>query len=426
MGEKEGLRNYIITVSGEILLKSRRSRPKFFRKLINNLRDALSREGLNNCIINQEGARVIIECREEALHILHKVFGVYRVGEVVEVPFKDLKKLSARVSETAKDLVKGRKFAVRVHRVGNHPFTSIDAEREIGAALYPYSSGVNLTNPEVTVWVEIRGWRGYIYKSRIEGVGGLPTGVEGRALALYSGGFDSPVAVWRIARRGVQVDYLHFFLGDTQSTYLAISSAKKLSLKWVYGYSPKALIIDFTGVINSIIKEVKRSYRQVVLRSLMYSAASQIAKRFGYEAIVTGEIIGQASSQTLANLKAAEMTSKPEVPILRPLLGMDKEEVMKISKEIGIYEISAKVGEPCAIAHSLVTTKARVKGLIQELGKIDLREFEKALKSVKVLKDLLNIDPINALPNALGKADFTSPSSVLVDVGNGKKQLKKC
>ncbi len=424
MSEESSLRTYIVTVSGEILLKSRRSRPKFFRRLVRNLEDALGREGIKDCIISQEGAKLIVKCREEALHVLRKVFGVYRVGEVTEVAFRDLKELSAKVSELSKDLVKGKKFAVRVHRVGDHPFTSIDAEREIGAGLYPYSSGVDLTNPEVTVWIEIRGWRAYTYRSRVKGVGGLPTGVEGRALVMYSGGFDSPVAAWFIARRGAQVDFLHFFLGDTHSTYLAIKSAKELGRKWIFGYVPKALIIDFTGVINSIIKEVKRSYRQVVLRSLMFMAASQIVRRFGYDALVTGEIIGQASSQTLANIKAAEAVAKPSIPILRPLLGMDKEEIIKMSKELGTYELSSKVGEPCSITPSLVTTKAKIKDLVQEVSKANHEEFDEAVNKVKILENLPNTDPILALPDESIEVNFIPEGAFLVDV-RSKKEWKK-
>jgi len=424
MSEKNGLRTYIVTVSGEILLKSKRSRPKFFRRLIRNLEDALSREDIEDCIINQEGAKLIVKCREDALHVIQRVFGVYRVGEVTEVAFRNLKELSARVTELSKELVKGKKFAIRVHRVGDHPFTSIDAEREIGASLYPYSSGVDLTSPEVTVWVEIRGWRAYIYRSRVDGVGGLPTGVEGRTLVLYSGGFDSPVAAWFIARRGAQVDFLHFFLGDTRSTYIAIKSAKELARKWIFGYVPKALIVDFTGVLNSIIKDVRRSYRQVVLRSLMYSAASEIVRRFGYDAMVTGEVIGQASSQTLANMKAAEITAKPEIPILRPLLGMDKEEIIKVSRELSTYELSSKVGEPCSIASSLVTTKAKIGELIEEMNKVSQEELDKAVNNVRVLENLLNADPIRALPDESIEIDFIPEGALLVDLRSKEKWRK--
>jgi len=164
---------------------------------------------------------------------------------------------------------------VRVKRSGQHKFTSLDVARKVGELLKPYSAGVDLENPEVTVELEVRGSVAYLYTRTIRGPGGLPVGVEGKALVLFSGGFDSPVAAWFTAKRGVKVDFLHYYMGSTLSTYYAFQVAKELAFKWLYGYQPVFILVDFTDIISEISRKVEWSYRQVVLRAVMYSVAEK-------------------------------------------------------------------------------------------------------------------------------------------------------
>ncbi len=418
-------RSYLATVTGEIVLKSRRSRPRFYKRLLTSIADALKRSRVQDFKLEVEGTKikVVVEGASDALSALRRVFGVYRVGEVEEIRFSGLKDLSEKVSIIAKDLVIGKRFAVRVHRVGKHDFTSLQAEREIGSALYPFSKGVDLENPEVVVWVEIRDDKAYVYRERVEGPGGLPIGVEGRVLALYSGGFDSPVASWYIGRRGAEVHFLHYFLGSSTASYLAVKSMKDLSFKWFHGYRPRAYIVDFSDVIRSITASVKNPYRQVVLKVLMYSSALEIAKRYGYDAIVTGEVLGQASSQTLHNLKAIESVVHPHIPIFRPLIGMDKEDIIRLARDLGTYEDSSKVGEPCAIARGWVATKAKVKELMDELRKVDMDVLKEAVDKVKVI-DLLSIEPSKALPGDNVEIDFLPEDAVLVDLRSRSEWMR--
>lgn len=412
---------YLVTVSGELPLKSSRTRPKFYRKLVENISNALERHGIKLVEHKLLEAKVLVSTDSEALHVLSRVFGVYRAGRVLEYEFKSLEDLAKWVSENTRAVVSGRKFAVRVKRSGDHSFTSIDVAREIGALLKPYSAGVDLENPEVVVEVEVRGSKCYLYVESAKGPGGLPIGVEGSALVLFSGGFDSPVAAWLTAKRGVRVDFLHFYMGSARSTYYAFMVAKELASKWLYGYRPTFILVDFRDVVSELVKKVEWSYRQVVLRALMYYAGSRLAEKAGYDAIVTGESIGQASSQTLKNLKSAELAVNPAVPILRPLLGLDKEEIVELSRKIGLYELSARVAEACAVAPTRVVTSSTPEDVAKYLKDIDVSIVDKAVESAVVL-DVLSSQPHEAIPRSDIELDFIPEGFLVVDARSSREK----
>lgn len=408
------LPNYLVTVSGEAILKSSRSRPKFFNALIRNISDAVSRAGGRVISIDVVEAKIHLVTDVDAIDAISRVFGVYRVGRVLVYEFRDLSDLTRWVAENSKDVVVGRRFAVRVKRSGVHSFTSIDVAREVGALLKPFSSGVDLDNPEVVVEVEVRGSKAFLYRDSVKGPGGLPTGVEGRALVLFSGGFDSPVAAWYTARRGVEIGFLHFILGPLESTYNAFVVAKKLSFDWLYGYRPKFIAIDFRDVVKEIVEKVDWSYRQVVLRALMYLAASKIVEELGYDAIVTGESLGQASSQTLKNIAAIESCIRMSKPILRPLISFDKEEIIELSRRLGLYELSSKVVEACAIAPSKVVTAATSDGLSKRLGSIDMKVVEEALKK-RIIVSVLEARSEDVIPETDIEIDFIPSNALIID-----------
>jgi thiamine biosynthesis protein ThiI len=415
---------YLITVSGELPLRSSRTRPRFYRRLLENIEDAVARAG--GRIIRSEllEAKVLIETDLDVEDVLARVFGVYRVGKVVEYRFKGLQDLATWVAERAVESVKGRKFAVRVKRSGVHEFTSLDVAREVGALLKPHSAGVDLENPEVTIELEVRGDKALLYLDSKRGPGGLPVGVEGRGLVLFSGGFDSPVAAWFTAKRGVMVDFLHFILGSVEPSYMAFKVAKSLAERWLYGYRPRYIVVDFRDVVFEVTQKVDWSYRQVVLRGLMYVAALKIAEEEGYDAIVTGESIGQASSQTLKNISSIEAVVKPTRPILRPLLGLDKEEIVEYNRRLGLYELSSKVAEACAIAPTRVVTAARPEEVERELSKVDFSVVEKAVKSRTTL-DLLSSRPEDAIPESDLEIDFLPDDALVIDAREGSKRAEE-
>ncbi|WP_440059343.1 tRNA uracil 4-sulfurtransferase ThiI [Thermogladius sp. 4427co] len=409
--------SYIVTVSGEIPLRSSRTRPRFYRRLIENIRDAVSREGGKVIEAEIVESKIYLRTDKEVAPAISRVFGVHRVGTVLTYEFRDLSDLAKWAAENSRDLVAGKTFAVRVKRSGNHPFTSLDVAREVGTLLKPYSRGVDLESPEVKVELEVRGERVFLYRNLVEGPGGLPIGVEGRGIVLFSGGFDSPIAAWLIAKRGVQVDFLHFILGSSWASYLAFKVASKLSSEWLYGYRPRFIVVDFRRIVEEIVKKIEWSMRQVVLRALMYKTAMMVAELKGYDAIITGESIGQASSQTLKNIEAIEAVLKPTKPILRPLVGFDKEEIIALSRKIGLYELSAKVPEACAIAPSRVETKASPEELSRELDKLDPELVNQTVNSLIDL-DLLESRPEDVIPGSDLEIEFLPENALVVDARN--------
>ncbi len=365
----------VAALSGEVVLKSPRTRPRFEARLVSNIRDAFRRRSITGCNPLIRDARLLVECGDEsvlehALNVLLHVFGVHAAAIAYRVEYEDLDSLARAVEEIAAEWVKGRRFAVRARRSGREPFTSLDIARIVGARLKPYSAGVDLEEPEVEVHVEVRGNIAYVHKGMRRGAAGLPVGVEGRVLALFSGGLDSPVAVWYAAKRGAEVDMLHLILASPASENDARRVAGVLVENWLYGYKPRLLVVDFRAVTAAIAERVRRGYEQVVLRTAMYYAASLVAEREGYDAIVTGESLGQVSSQTLKNLKAIEAVYRPRVPLLRPLIGMDKEEIVSKGREIGVYEEAAKTKEYCRLMRDYAVTRADPKVLAEEFDKV--------------------------------------------------------
>jgi len=213
-GEKT-VKWYLVVPSGEVMLKSKRVLLMLLRRAVE---DALARHGRRLVGWSLWEGRILAGCDGECGCLLARVFGVYRVARVRGMleGFKSIDDISVWAEKLFRDDVEGRRFAVRVKRSGKHDFTSLDVARHVGSRLKPYSSGVDLENPDIEVFLEVRGDKvvGYTGDDIIEGVGGLPAGSEGRALSLFSGGIDTPVATWYVARRGVLVDMLHIIVSS--------------------------------------------------------------------------------------------------------------------------------------------------------------------------------------------------------------------
>jgi len=411
---------YLLTVSGELPLKSPRTRSRMYSMLISNLRRLLERRNIHVSTVRVTDAKILVETREDALEELRRVFGILRVAEVEEISFNSLEELAKEVSSRMAEAVRNKKFAVRVKRSGVHSFTSLDVAREIGALLKPYSAGVDLENPDVEVVVEVRGGKAYLHRRTLAGPGGLPLGSGGRALVLFSGGFDSPVAAWMIAKRGVEVDFIHYLMGSSDVSRQAYTVARRLSEEWLSSYSPKFILVDFTPLIGEIERKIEWSYRQVVLRALMYMVADRIASRLGYDALVTGEALAQASSQTLLNLKAIEGALSLENIILRPLIGFDKEEIVEYSRRIGLYEYSSKVAEACAIAPRHVATRTSSDKLRHLLMNIDTGLIDKVVDSMRII-NVLESTPEEAIPGFNEEVEDIPPGSIVIDVRSYEK-----
>ena len=379
---ERGEARFIVRLAAEVANKSNRTRRRFHKQLVYNFKDALNSSGTRGTVSDRWSRLFVTVPDAGAMSAARRVFGVSSFSELDAVVPADLETIVRAGHESYRDAVTGRRYAVAARRTGRQNFSSQDIRVELGAALNPYGT-VDLTTPEVTVSVEVRDDRAYLFSDRVEGPGGLPLGVQGRAVCLISGGFDSAVAAWLLLKRGVALDYVFCNLAGPAFERSVIQVTRVLADRWSYGHRPRVHVVDFGDAVRELQDQVTPRYWQVVLKRLMYRAAGQVAAEMGADALVTGESLGQVSSQTLRNLRAIEAVAS--LPVLRPLVGFDKEEIIRIAKHIGTAALSARVREYCAILAGKPVTAAKVGAVDREEAPVDLALVDRAVEVRKVL-----------------------------------------
>ena len=385
----------LLRLSGEIAIKGRATRLQFRRQLLRNLRDALLADGIEPRI-EVSHDRFYAELPEGAALAelsLARVFGLSSLSRVERHPVTVLAEVLRVGAPLFRDAVRGRRFAVRARRVGRRGAGSArpsEVERELGALLLPGAAGVDLSQPEVTVGVEIAETATSFFTEGVRGPGGLPLGCGGRAVSLLSGGFDSAVASWQLQKRGVVCDSVFCNLGGSAHLREVLPVARHLARQWSYGAQPRLYALDFEPVAEALRAHTQTRFWQVLLKRLMLRAADAVADETGAEAIVTGDAVGQVSSQTLTNL--AVVSRAAERPVLRPLVGFDKQEITAAAQAIGTFELSKAVGEYCALVPSKPATRARREAVEAEEAKLPAGLIEAAVAG-HTLFDLRAFDP---------------------------------
>ncbi len=386
---------FVLSYGGELSVKAKGTRNRFSERLARNLADALASAGVEH-EIRRTWSRIYVESPSARVaEVASRVFGVSAVGVAERRPWKDLDDLLVSGEELFSAAVAGKTFAVRVRRGGRGgrgqklPFRSPEIERRLGSLLSPHAAGVDLRHPQVEVRVELRRGDAYFSHRRVPGPGGLPLGTEGRALALISGGFDSAVAAWLMLRRGVLLDYLFLNLGGDGHRDAVLEVAKVLADDWSYGTTPRLHMVDFRPLVEEIQARCPKRLWQVVLKRQMLRAADAVARMTRSAAIVTGEAVGQVSSQTLQNLVV--ISAATEMPVLRPLITSPKDEILGLARRIGTHDLSAGVPEHCALTprqpetHAKPRKTARVEagldpaklaGLVEARAVFDLRALD--------------------------------------------------
>ena len=382
-------------LSGEVSIKAKATRRQFVTRLVRNLKDALASEGLPP-LVRSTHDRIFAELPRDdsaaGAAALARVFGLQSLSLVERRTATNVDEVVAAGVELFGERVRGRRFAVRAKRVGSRehiPIRGGDVERALGTELLPFASRVDLSHPEVTVHVELTEDGAYFFPERIPGCGGLPLGSGGRALALISGGFDSAVSAWLLLKRGVNLDYVFCNLGGRVHEQGVLRVAKMVAERWSYGMRPRLHAVDFDAVSRDLRTRTETRYWQIVLKRLMLRAAERIAADNGAIAVVTGEAVGQVSSQTLQNL--AVISRATDLPILRPLVGFNKDEILDIARRIGTYDLSKVVGEYCAMVPSKPATAAALKAVEAEEDKLDPTLLERAVTD-RTTFNLRNLD----------------------------------
>jgi thiamine biosynthesis protein ThiI len=350
-----------ITLSGDVYLKSRRTQKGLIQRVRSNLVKALHTAGYRGTVERMGTHRFAIQPdrgqTEESIAAALTVFGVASIDTVHEVVFTDMNDLASSVAILSSERVRGKTFAVRVRRRGTHGWQSVDLASAIGTLLVASGAKVDLSHPEETVAVTVLDKRAFLVTDHVTAQGGLPIGTQGKVLCLISGGFDSVVAAWMSMARGCPVDFVHFTLNCAQSDH-AIAVARQMWSTWGHGSDPTVHLVDFQPVKDALVSDVDARMRQVALKVMMAKAASAIAQEEHISALVTGDALGQVSSQTLPHLVA--VSKEASTPILRPLLALPKETIIDFARTVGTAELSARAKEVCDLSEGRpVATAAR-------------------------------------------------------------------
>lgn len=340
-----------VTLSGDVYLKSRRTQKRLISRVRNNLGDAITPVAPDAAIqrIGTHRYRIDVAAdeRDTVVDRLTHVFGIAGIDIVEPLDFTDLDHLVATAVEHTRHRVVGRTFAVRAKRRGTHEWRSPDLIRAVGAGLVDAGGTVHLDDPEVTVSITVIDRHAYVVSEHVRGAGGLPLGTQDRVLGLVSGGFDSAVAAWMLMSRGSPVDFIHFTLNCAQSDH-ALAVASQVADSWGHGTNPTVHVVEFQPVEEALRSSVDAHLRQVTLKVLMAQAAGIVANEEGIPALVTGDALGQVSSQTMPHLAAVSRAT--DVPILRPLVGMAKDDIIRLARRVGTAELSARAREVCDLS----------------------------------------------------------------------------
>lgn len=346
------MKEIILVKYGEIILKGG-NRSRFEKILIQNIANSI--KNVAETRITAQQATIYIEVFDEnkidiVCERLTKVFGIISIVRA-RVCEKNIESIENAAKEYLKpDLLPGRSFKVEARRSDKHfPLNSIEIAIEVGGFLDDAFEGlvVDVHNPEVTVRVEVRDENAFVYcrENRIKGQGGMPIGTGGKATLLLSGGIDSPVAGHMIAKRGIEIDAVNFFSYPYTSERAKEKVIELASILARYTSKVNLYIVPFTEIQLAIRDNCPEEHMTLIMRRFMMKISEKIAEKNRSQALITGESAGQVASQTLAALNVTNSVVK--MPVLRPLIGMDKVEIIERSQNIDAFETSILPYEDC-------------------------------------------------------------------------------
>jgi thiamine biosynthesis protein ThiI len=312
---------------------------------------------------------------EVAIDRLSAIFGIANFS-VVNRTARDIDALRIGILESLNGH-RFNSFRIETQRGDKtFPLTSPEINRQLGAAVKERSGArVELENPEFTVTVEILPRDAFFGFNKIAGPGGLPVGASGRVVALISGGFDSPVAAYRMMQRGCRIIFVHFHSAPYQDKTSQEKVRQLIQLLTRHQFTSRLYLIPFGEIQRQIVASVARPLRVVLYRRMMLRIAEAVARKEKAKALVTGESLGQVASQTLDNIAVIEQATR--LPILRPLVGMDKQEIIDQARRIGTFDISSIPDQDCCqlFVPAHPATKARFTDVEQDESKFEASEL---------------------------------------------------
>lgn len=382
--------DHILIRYGEIGLKG--NNIKFFlKRLKRNIQHRL--KDYPEVHVRQTRSRMFVllngQDPQPILEICEQIFGIYSMSLAIKIDsdIELIKQAGLHALQTSEGTQTFKVSAKRVDK--SFSFGSQEMNQILGAHLLKNTTGytVDVHHPDVEVKVEVRSKETYVTSSVIKGLGGLPVGTGGRSLLLLSGGIDSPVAGYLAMKRGVQMDAVHFHsppYTSERAKQKVLDLAQKLT---VYGEKVRIHMVPFTKLQQEIFKQIPDPYTMTVMRRIMVQISERICKENNILSITTGENLGQVASQTMESMSAINEVTN--YPILRPLITMDKEEIIKIAHHIDTYEISIRPYEDCCTVFMPKAPKTKPKRrTVNHLeSRADFTEFiEEAIRNVEVVE----------------------------------------
>ena len=388
------MKEIILLKDGELALKGL-NRSTFEDMLIKNIKERISslgeftyRKAQSTIVVTPENEDIDLD---EAVSRIGKVFGTVGIARAA-VCEKDIEVIRSTAYEYLKEeLMFAKTFKVTSKRADkNFPYKSPEICDEVGGYLLSKIRGlkVDVHNPEVTVAVEVRDNGVYIHGRQLPGAGGMPTGTAGRACILISGGIDSPVAAYMMAKRGVRLTAVHFASPPYTSELAEMKVHELLEKVSMYSGRINLFTVPFTALQEAIRDYCPEEMFTVTMRRVMMKLASRIAEWQGADALITGESLGQVASQTIHALKCTDECAT--LPVFRPCIGMDKNEIVVISRKIDTFDISIRPYEDCCTVFTPRHPRTRptpayareVEAMIPDLEKMMDEAFEGAVLKV--------------------------------------------
>jgi thiamine biosynthesis protein ThiI len=415
----------IVKYHPEINIKSRSVRKRFSKLLESNIRIIVKRIFPSAHIVARwsdvviEANSITPEQQAEVIDAVSRIPGVDQYNEVVEYPFVDFDTAFADVASHWQSEIEGKSFCVRVKRSGKHDFTSNDLERYIGGGLNQAveSAKVVLKKPDVTVKVELKDDRLQVIKANHKGLGGMPIPTQEDVLSLISGGFDSGVATYHIMRRGARTHFCFFNLGGKEHEIGVKQVSYQIWKRYSSSHKTKFVSVNFEPVVDEILTNIDNGLMGVVLKRMMMRAASKVAERLNIQALVTGESLGQVSSQTLTNLNVIDRVT--ETLILRPLIHMDKAEIIETSREIGTHDFAAAMPEYCGVISKKPTTRAVLSEVEATEANFNFDVLDAAVDNAEVIdirkieeqsqQEVQEVELVNEIPAGSVVVDIRAP-----------------
>ncbi len=421
---------FIVKLFPEITNKSRPVRRRFIQRLQNNLQIVLKRIDQKITVSGfWDKLEVVVpesaaHCKDDVIEAMSMTPGIQNFLEVAEHPLGDFQDVFEKTLPVYAERIAEKTFKVRVKRSGQHDFTSVDLERYVGGGLLQHGepAGVDVHKPEVFVDLEVKQDKLFIIEKQHKGLSGYPLGTQEPVLSLISGGFDSVVASYMTMRRGCKTHFLFFNRGGRAHEVGVKQVALHLWQKIGSSARVKFISVPFDEVVGDILQNVHHSHMGVVLKRQMMRAAEQVADSLQIDALVTGESIAQVSRQTIPNLTVIDRATHKLV--LRPLITMDKPEIIDLTKELGCFDIVKMIPEYCGVISDRPTTRAKLDRVLEEEESLDMDVLDRAVEQCQIVK----IDDIEKNLDIKGDIEALSKVSenqVIVDVRAPAEQERK-